>query len=91
MLNFIQGIFEIFEGIKTNQEIDIDAIFLKKVSFFIKNEDLKSESPIKPDEYLIFLQNTEETCTKIFETSENLAVLASEFYHQKYFNKFLLG
>ena len=27
----------------------------------------------------------------IFETSENLTVLASEFYHQKYFNKFLLG
>ena len=92
LLELIKGMLEIFQGIKRNQDIDIDDIFLKKPKFrVIKPEDFRSEKILKLDEYPIYLQEIEHNYKEILEVLENLSILASEFYHQKYFNKFLLG
>jgi hypothetical protein len=90
ILRFVNGIQQIFEGIKNNQEVDIDEILVKKEEFSQKYESFGAE-PISSEEFLLILQEMEQTCSDIYDVLHIISQLASDFYHQKYFNKFLLG
>lgn len=90
-MKLVIGIHETLQGIKGNRDPDIDSILLQKLDFYVKNGEFLSENLLKPNEYIYILQEIEQIYSEIFSTIEKIMVIASEFYHQKYFNKYLLG
>lgn len=91
MFDLIKTIYDGFELIRSNHEMDVDNFFARKYKFNVKNEDFKSEKNLKTHEIFLFLQEIEKTYDEIFQFIEKLMNLISEFSHQKYFNQFLLG
>lgn len=89
--DLVKTIYDAFELIKANHEIDIDNFFTKKYKFNNRNEEFKSEQPLKIHEIYFFLQEMEKTYDEIFQIMEKIMSLICEFSHQKYFNQFLLG
>lgn len=82
--------FKIFEYIKANNEIDIEGVLSKRNKFNSKKEDLNLKTLNAYEVYQSF-QEIDQIYNDVFVTLDKLVNLASEFYHQKYFNKFLLG
>ena len=91
LLKVIQEIQRIFEAAKSNKDVDIDEFIMMKSDFSMKHETFSSEPNLSSEEYFSALQEIEQTFSEMYDVLNSLSEMASDFYHQKYFNKFLLG
>ena len=91
LLRVAQDIQRIFEAAKNNQEVDIDEFMITKADFSMKHEPFSSEPNLSTEEYFLAMQQIEHSFSEMYDVLQSLSNLASDFYHQKYFNKFLLG